>query len=270
MDLIPLHKRVVALDVHQAVITTCAIIADDNGVRIEERSFETFKRGLRALADWCLQIAPEVVVMESTGIYWKSPHAWLERAGLKCIVVNAHHVKNVPGRKTDVKDCEWIAQLLQHGLLRGSFIPDRPLRDLRDLTRQRVQLLAERTAVVNRIQKVLEDANIKLASTISYASLRAIIILVRPLHYFPRHFAIDTLRVPASNVLGGTSSRTTTEAPTTEPAPTVTPGRIVQREPIQAPASTRTGFGSESCPRRRGSSRLRERVRNITWWPMAT
>ena len=108
--------RVVALDVHQAVITACAIIADEDGVRIEERSFETFKRGLRALRDWCLQIAPEVVVMESTGIYWKSPHAWLERAGLNCMVVNAHHVKNVPGRKTDIADPRWLAMLARAGL----------------------------------------------------------------------------------------------------------------------------------------------------------
>lgn len=111
MELIPLHKRVVALDVHQALITTCAIVADEDGVRVERRSFETFKRGQRALTDWCLGIKPEVVVMESTGIYWKSPHAWLERAGLNCMVVNAHHVKNVPGRKTDIADAEWLAMV---------------------------------------------------------------------------------------------------------------------------------------------------------------
>jgi transposase len=100
------------------------------------------------------------------GVYWKPIFNILE-GRFRVLLVNAQHIKQVPGRKTDVKDCEWIAQLLQHGLLRGSFIPDRPLRDLRDLTRQRVQLLAERTAVVNRIQKVLEDANIKLASVAS-------------------------------------------------------------------------------------------------------
>ena len=123
MDLIPLHNRVVALDVHQAVITACAMVADADGVVIEERSFETFKRGLRALVEWCRKLKPEVVVMESTGIYWKSPHAWLERAGLHCMVVNAHHVKNVPGRKTDIADPRWLAMLARAGLLKPSFVP---------------------------------------------------------------------------------------------------------------------------------------------------
>ena len=167
MDLIPLHKRVVALDVHQAVITTCAIIADDNGVRIEERSFETFKRGLRALADWCLQIAPEVVVMESTGIYWKSPHAWLERAGLKCIVVNAHHVKNVPGRKTDIADPRWMAMLARAGLLKPSFVPPEKLRRLRLVSRQRQKLVGMLAAEKNRLGKVLADAGVRLGVVVS-------------------------------------------------------------------------------------------------------
>jgi transposase len=106
--------------------------------------------------------------MESTGSYWKPVFNLLE-PGLEVILVNAHHIKQVPGRKTDVKDSEWIAQLLQHGLLRASFIPPRPTRDLRDLTRQRTQLTCEKTAVINRIQKVLEDANIKLSSVASDA-----------------------------------------------------------------------------------------------------
>ena len=167
MDLIPLHKRVVALDVHQAVITACAIIADEDGVRIEERSFETFKRGLRALRDWCLQIAPEVVVMESTGIYWKSPHAWLERAGLNCMVVNAHHAKNVPGRKTDIADPRWLAMLARAGLLKPSFVPPEKLRRLRLVSRQRQKLVGMLAAEKNRLGKVLADAGVRLGVVVS-------------------------------------------------------------------------------------------------------
>jgi transposase len=132
----------------------------------EVRTFGTMTRDLLDLSDWLADAGATHVAMESTGVYWKPIFNILE-GRFQVLLVNAQHIKQVPGRKTDVKDCEWIAQLLQHGLLRGSFIPDRPLRDLRDLTRQRVQLLAERTAVVNRIQKVLEDANIKLASVAS-------------------------------------------------------------------------------------------------------
>jgi transposase len=167
MDLIPLHNRVVALDVHQAVITTCAIVADEDGVRIEERSFETFKRGLRALTDWCLKLRPEVVVMESTGIYWKSPHAWLERAGLSCMVVNAHHVKNVPGRKTDIADPRWLAMLARAGLLKPSFVPPAKLRRLRLVSRQRQKLVGMLAAEKNRLGKVLADAGVRLGVVVS-------------------------------------------------------------------------------------------------------
>ena len=167
MDLIPLHNRVVALDVHQAVITTCAIVADEDGVRIEERSFETFKRGLRALTDWCLKLRPEVVVMESTGIYWKSPHAWLERAGLSCMVVNAHHVKNVPGRKTDIADPRWLAMLARAGLLKPSFVPPAKLRRLRLVSRQRQKLIGMLAAEKNRLGKVLADAGVRLGVVVS-------------------------------------------------------------------------------------------------------
>lgn len=167
MDLIPLHNRVVALDVHQAVITACAILADADGVRIEERSFETFKRGLRALTDWCLKLRPEVVVMESTGIYWKSPHAWLERAGLSCMVVNAHHVKNVPGRKTDIADPRWLAMLARAGLLKPSFVPPAKLRRLRLVSRQRQKLVGMLAAEKNRLGKVLADAGVRLGVVVS-------------------------------------------------------------------------------------------------------
>ena len=158
MELIALHNRVVALDVHQAVINSCAIVADEDGVRVEERPFETFKRGLRALVDWCLKIKPEVVVMESTGIYWKSAHAWLERAGLNCMVVNAHHVKAVPGRKTDIADSRWLAMLARAGLLKPSFVPPEKLRRLRLVSRQRQKLVGMLAAEKNRLGKVLADA----------------------------------------------------------------------------------------------------------------
>jgi transposase len=117
---------------------------------------------LLALSDWLAERGVSHAAMESTGVYWKPVFNVLE-GRVAVILVNAEHIKKVPGRKTDVKDCQWIAQLLQHGLLRASFVPPAPIRELRDLTRQRTQLIQERTAAANRIQKVLEDANIKLA-----------------------------------------------------------------------------------------------------------
>jgi transposase len=167
MELIALHNRVVALDVHQAEINSCAIIADEDGMRVEERPFETFKRGLRALVDWCLKIKPEVVVMESTGIYWKSAHAWLERAGLNCMVVNAHHVKNVPGRKTDIADARWLATLARAGLLKPSFVPPEKLRRLRLVSRHRQKLVNMLAAEKNRLGKVLADAGVRLGVVVS-------------------------------------------------------------------------------------------------------
>jgi len=138
MELTTLHKRVIGLDVHQAQITACAIIEDENGERhVEQRQFGTFKRDRRALAQWAAGLRAELVVMESTGIYWKSPYAALEALGVRTLVVNAKHVKNVPGRKTDIGDAQWLATLARAGLLRGSFIPPARLRELRLLSRQR-------------------------------------------------------------------------------------------------------------------------------------
>src|SRR5205085_11802989 len=123
--------------------------------------------GLLALGDWLVGAeGVTIAAMESTGVYWKPLWNLLEDR-VKLMLVNAQHVKQVPGRKTDVKDCQWIAQLLQHGLLTASFVPDRPQRDLRDLTRQRAQLGGDVARVANRIQKVLEDANVKLGSVAS-------------------------------------------------------------------------------------------------------
>jgi transposase len=121
---------------------------------------------LLALGDWLSSKGITHVAMESTGEYWKPVYNLLE-SGFEVLVVNAQHIKNVPGRKTDVKDAEWLAQPLRHGLLRGSFIPPLPQRDLRDLTRSRTNLVRERVTVVNRLQKVLEWANIKLAAVVS-------------------------------------------------------------------------------------------------------
>ena len=129
----------------------------------EVRSFSTMTHGLLKLCEWLKKAGCTHVAMESTGVFWKPIFNILE-ADFEVILVNAKHIKNVPGRKTDVKDCQWIAQLLQHGLLQASFIPPLEIRQLRDLTRERKKLIQDRSSVVNRVQKVLEDANIKLSS----------------------------------------------------------------------------------------------------------
>lgn len=168
MELTPLYKRVIGLDVHQAQITACAILEDENGeLRLEQRQFATFKRDRRALAEWAVQLRAELVVMESTGIYWKSPYAALEAAGVRTLVVNAKHVKNVPGRKTDIGDAQWLATLARAGLLRGSFIPPAALRELRLVSRQRQKLVGQLAAEKNRLHKVLTDGGIRLGVVVS-------------------------------------------------------------------------------------------------------
>lgn len=159
-----LHRCCAGLDVHKKTVVAAVRRVDPAG-RVEKftKTFATMTRDLLALADWLAAQCATIVAMESTGTYWKPVFNLLE-GRFSVVLVNAHHVKQVPGRKTDVKDSEWIAQLLQHGLLRASFIPPRPTRELRDLTRQRTQLVGEKSAVANRIQKTLEDANIKLGS----------------------------------------------------------------------------------------------------------
>jgi len=133
----------------------------------ESRTFGTMTQDLLELSDWLVSCGVTHVAMESTGVLWKPVYNLLEGLGLTLLVVNAHHIKSVPGRKTDMKDAEWIAKLLQHGLLRGSYIPDRPNRELRELVRYRRSLIQQRAQAVNRIQKVLEGANIKLSSVAS-------------------------------------------------------------------------------------------------------
>ena len=153
------------LDVHKASVTACVLWVEPGGRRRKEkRRFGTFTGDLLQLADWLRACGVTHIAMEATGVYWKPVWNILEGQFTAVLLVNAQHIKAVPGRKTDQKDCEWIAELLQRGLLRGSFVPPQPTRELRDLTRYRVSLAQECNRVANRIQKVLEDANIKLAS----------------------------------------------------------------------------------------------------------
>jgi transposase len=156
--------RCAGLDVHKRTVVACVRRLETDGrIDQEVRTFGTMTADLLNLADWLAACGVTQVAMESTGVYWKPVYNLLE-ARFTILVVNAQHIKQVPGRKTDVKDCQWIAQLLQHGLLRAGFVPPRPIRQLRDLTRQRTQLIRQRATMANRLQKVLEDANIKLAS----------------------------------------------------------------------------------------------------------
>lgn len=161
-----LHARCAGLDVHKDTVVACVRVADGKDVRREVRTFQTMTGALYELHDWLTASQVTHVVMEATGVYWKPVWHVLEE-GFELVLANAKHVKNVPGRKTDVKDAEWLAELLAHGLVRGSFVPDRDVQELRDLTRARKQLVHERVRHVQRLQKVLEDANIKLSSVIS-------------------------------------------------------------------------------------------------------
>ena len=168
MELAALYKRVIGFDVHQAQITACALIEECDGlIRVEQRQFGTFKKDWRALAQWVVQLQPDEVVMESTGIYWKSPYAALEAAGIRAKVVNARHVKNVPGRKTDINDAQWLATLSRAGLLRASFIPTAKMRELRLIARQRQKLTGQLASEKNRLHKILADGGIRLGVVVS-------------------------------------------------------------------------------------------------------
>ncbi len=168
MELVALYKRVIGLDIHQAQITACALIEEPDGsARIEQRQFGAFKRDRRELADWVSSLRPDEVVMESTGIYWKSPYAAPEAIGIRAKVVNARHVKNVPGRKTDVGDAHWLATLARAGLLRGSFVPSAKLRELRLIARQRQKLVGQLASEKNRLHKVLTDSGVRLGVVVS-------------------------------------------------------------------------------------------------------
>jgi transposase len=154
------------LDVHKKTVQACVLrSAPGRRVAHEQRTFGTTSEDLLALLDWLTLLGCTVVAMESTGVYWKPIYNLLEGT-LQVVVVNAQHIKQVPGRKTDVSDAAWIASLLRHGLLRPSFIPDRPQRELREVTRYRRSLIDAHTAEVNRLHKTLEGANLKLASVV--------------------------------------------------------------------------------------------------------
>jgi transposase len=165
MDVI--YSRCCGLDIHKKTVVACLISgAQGPPPQKEVRTFRTMTAELLLLADWLQAAGCTHVAMESTGVYWRPVYNLLE--GLfTLLVVNAQHIKAVPGRKTDVKDAEWIAELLRHGLLRGSFIPSKPQRQLRELTRHRTTLVQDRARVINRLQAVLEDANIKLAAVVT-------------------------------------------------------------------------------------------------------
>jgi transposase len=159
------HPRCAGLDVAKDEVVACVRVPDGHGGRAQEvRTFSTFTSGLEALAGWLAAEGVTQVVMEATGQYWKPIWYVLEERGFVLLLVNARHVKILPGRKTDVCDAAWLAELLEHGLLRGSFVPPAPIRELRDLTRYRKRLIQAHSAECQRIQKTLEDAGIKLDS----------------------------------------------------------------------------------------------------------
>lgn len=158
------HTHCAGLDVHKKTVVAAIIVPDgQGGLRKETRTFETMTADLLALSDWLMEQGVTHVAMESTGEYWKPVYNILEH-NFEVLLVNAQHIKAVPGHKTDVKDAEWIAELLRHGLLSSSFVPPEGQRELRELTRYRSTFVKERATLVNRVQKALESANIKLAS----------------------------------------------------------------------------------------------------------
>ena len=162
-----MFKQCAGLDVHKKSVTACVLIPGKKGkVRRGVKTFGTTTKSLQGLKSWLLEMGVTHAAMESTGVYWKPVYNILQ-GEIEVWVVNAQHIKQVPGRKTDVKDAEWIATLMRMGLLNNSFIPGEEQRDLRDLTRYRTRLTNERSAAVNRVQKVLEDANIKLSSVVT-------------------------------------------------------------------------------------------------------
>jgi transposase len=164
----PLQKRTAGIDVHRMIHAVTVLIEHDDGsIRKEQRQFGGFKRDKRAMVAWLASLGVQLVVMESTGIYWKSAYAFLEQAGILTWVVNAHHVKHVPGRKTDMADSEWLAVLGRFGLVRGSFIPPQDLRELRLVSRYRRKLASTLAAEKNRLHKVLDDAGITLGAVVS-------------------------------------------------------------------------------------------------------
>jgi len=163
MEMEVVYRRCCGIDVHKKLIVACL---NKEGKR-ELRNYGTATKDIKELAKWLTDEGCEMIAMESTGVYWKPLYNLFEVMGLSAMVVNAAHMKALPGRKTDVKDAEWIADLLRHGLLRSSFIPCREQRELREVARYRKSLIEERAREINRLQKILEGANIKLDSVVS-------------------------------------------------------------------------------------------------------
>lgn len=162
-----LIERTAGLDVHKASVKACVRVpGNDGGRQSEIRTFRTTTAGLVLLRDWLASHEVTVVAMESTGVYWKPVYYLLEDE-FGCWLLNAQHLRNVPGRKTGVADAAWICQLVEHGLVRPSFVPPKPIRELRELTRYRKTLIHERTREVQRLHKLLEDAGIKLGCVAS-------------------------------------------------------------------------------------------------------
>lgn len=152
------YARTIGLDVHQKMIVCCFTAVQADGKIIKETAeFETFKRGLKALASWCAERKPDVVLMESTGIYWKAPYVYLERAGIIPAVVNARHIKNLEGKKTDIADAEWLAVVARGGMFCRSYIPKEAYRNLRVLSRHLLGVTKSRQQYKNRISKILAD-----------------------------------------------------------------------------------------------------------------
>jgi transposase len=162
-----LHPHCAGLDVHKDCVVACVRHMVDGDVTREVRSFKTTTKGLLALSEWLSVEGCAHIVMEATGVYWKPVWHILSDGEFELVLANAAHVKNVPGRKTDVNDAIWLAELLAHGLVRGSFVPDEQTQEMRTLLRTRKQLVRERSRHIQRLQKTLEDANIKLDSVIS-------------------------------------------------------------------------------------------------------
>ena len=161
------HERCCGLDVHKRTVVACVLITRPDGAAERQvRTFKTMTADLLALGDWLSSLGVTHVALESTGVYWRPVYNLLEE-GRTLLLVNPQHIKAVPGRKTDVRDSEWLADLLRHGLLRPSFIPPAPVRAVRELTRYRKTLVQQRADEANRLQKVLEGANLKLAAVAS-------------------------------------------------------------------------------------------------------
>lgn len=169
MDIQPVYRCSVGIDVHLKLLVVCVIIQHEEGQEpeIHQRQFGGFRRDRREMAKWIAQFNPDIVVMESTGIYWKSPYTALEKQGIKAMVVNAQHVKKVPGRKTDICDAQWLAMLARSGLLRGSFIPPEDIRNLRQLSRYHERLTAQLASEKNRLVKTLSDGGIRISAVVS-------------------------------------------------------------------------------------------------------